>query len=137
MKQETWPELSFEKGNETYQTIQLWTQISGKVKLSKMPWINHSWHVTLFVTPFGLTTGDIPDFQKHFQINFDFLNHQLQIITSNSEERVFNLSGLSVAGYYRNILDALKDLDIAIKINPLPCEIENAVPFHEDLVLLP
>jgi hypothetical protein len=132
MKQETWPDLSFEKGNGTYQTIHLWTQIAGKVKLDKMPWINHSWHVTLFVTPFGLTTGDIPDLQKHFQINFDFLKHRLQIITSNNEERVFNLSGLSVAAFYHNILVTLKELDIEIKINPVPCEIENAIPFHED-----
>ncbi len=132
MKQETWPVLSFEKGNETYQTIHLWTQIAGKIKLAKMPWINHSWHVTLIVTPFGLSTGDLPDLKKHFQINFDFLKHQLQIITSDKEERMFHLSGMSVAGCYRNILAALKDLDIGIKINPLPCEIENAVPFHED-----
>ena len=91
MKQETWPELSFEKGNDTYQTIHLWTQIAGKIRLAKMPWINHSWHVTLYVTPFGLSTGNIPDLNKHFQINFDFLNHQLQIITSDKEERVLTL----------------------------------------------
>lgn len=132
MKQETWPELSFEKGNDTYQTIHLWTQIAGKIRLAKMPWINHSWHVTLYVTPFGLSTGNIPDLNKHFQINFDFLNHQLQIITSDKEERVFPLSVMSVAGCYRNILGALADLDIGIKINPIPCEIENAVAFHED-----
>jgi hypothetical protein len=132
MKQENWPELSFEKGNETYQTIHLWTQIAGKIKLAKMPWINHSWHTTLIVTPFGLSTGDIPDINKHFQINFDFLKHQLQIITSDKEERVFQLSGMSVASCYSNILSALKDLKIEIKINPIPCEIENAVPFHKD-----
>ena len=132
MKQETWPELSFEKGNDTYQTIHLWTQIAGKIRLAKMPWINHSWHVTLYVTPFGLSTGNIPDLNKHFQINFDFLNHQLQIITSDKEERVFPLSVMSVASCYRNILGALADLDIGIKINPIPCEIENAIAFHED-----
>lgn len=132
MKQEIWPELSFEKGNDTYQTIHLWTQIAGKIKLAKMPWINHSWHITLFVTPFGLSTGDIPDLKKHFQINFDFLRHQLQILTSDKEERVFELAGLSVAGFHRTILAAFEDLDIAIKINPIPCEIENAIPFPED-----
>lgn len=132
MKQEIWPELSFETGNDTYQTIHLWTQIAGKIKLAKMPWINHSWHVTLFVSPFGLSTGDIPDLKKHFQINFDFLKHQLQIVTSDKEERVFPLSEMSVASCYRNILTALKELDILLKINPLPCEIENAIPFHQD-----
>lgn len=132
MKQEIWPELSFEEGNDTYQTVHLWTQIVGKIKLSKMPWINHSWHVTLFVTSFGLSTGDIPDLKKHFQINFDFLRHQLQIVTSDKEERVFELVGLSVAGFYRTILAAFKDLDIAFKIIPIPCEIENVIPFPED-----
>ena len=73
----TWPELSYDEAKGTYETVHLWTQIAGKIKLGKLPWVNHSWHVTLFVTPYGLTTGDIPDKDKHFQINFDFLNHRL------------------------------------------------------------
>jgi len=87
MNKEIWPELSFDKGKESYQTIHLWTQIVGKIKLAKMPWINHSWHVTLMVTPFGLTTGALPSNGKHFQININFLNHQLEIITSQHEVR--------------------------------------------------
>lgn len=131
-KKETWPELSFEEGKETYQTIHLWTQIVGKIKLTKMPWINHSWHVTLMVTPVGLTTGDIPSNGKHFQIDFDFLNHKLEITTSQNEVRTFNLLSLSISAFYRNILSSLEELGIEVKINPVPSEMENPTPFDKD-----
>lgn len=132
MKNENWPELTFEMAKETYETIHLWTQIAGKIKVAKLPWINHSWHTTLFVTPFGLTTGDIPAEGKHFQINFDFLHHRLQILTSKKEEQTFDLNSLSVASCYNNTLSVLTDLGIECKINPMPNEIEGAVPFHLD-----
>jgi len=127
-----WPELSFEEGKETYQTIHLWTQIVGKIKLAKMPWINHSWHVALMVTPVGLTTGDLPSNGKHFQIDIDFLNHQLEIITSQNEVRKFNLMSLSVGAFYRNILASLKELGIEVKINPTPNEMEDPTPLDKD-----
>ncbi|MDN3668268.1 DUF5996 family protein [Echinicola jeungdonensis] len=132
MKSESWPELSFEKAKETYETIHMWTQIVGKIKLVRLPWINHSWHITFFVTPFGLTTGDIPYPEKHFQINFDFLNHYLQIITSKNEEQRIDLKNLSVASCFKKTFSILKDLDIECEINPLPNELENPVPFHLD-----
>ena len=132
MGKDNWPELSFEEAKETYQTIHLWTQIAGKIKLSKMPWINHSWHVTLSVSPFGLTTGNIPDQQQHFQINFDFIKHQLQIITSSGAERVFTFADLSVAAFYRNLLATLQELGISAKINKVPNELIDPIPFHQD-----
>lgn len=125
-----WPELSYEKSKGTYETIHLWTQIAGKIKLDKLPWINHSWHVTFFVTPYGLTTGDIPDKDKHFQINFDFINHRLQIITSKKEERLLDLKSLSVASCYSNTLEILSDFGIDCQINPVPNEMENPVPLN-------
>lgn len=134
MRKEKWPELSYEKAKKTYETIHLWTQIAGKIKLTKLPWINHSWHVTLFVTPFGLTTGDISGSDKHFQINFDFLRHRLQIITSKKEEQVFDLKSLSVASCYNHTLITLKKFGIDCQINPIPNEIENPTPFHLDKV---
>lgn len=132
MKSESWPELSYEKAKETYETIHLWTQIAGKIKLVKLPWINHSWHVTLFVTPSGLTTGDIPANEKHFQIDFDFLQHRLQIITSKKEEHAFDLKSLSVASCYHKTLAVLKDLGIECKIDSMPNEIEGAIRFPLD-----
>lgn len=59
--QPRWPEIAYSDWQDTCQTLQLWTQIVGKIRLRKSPWINHSWHVTLYVTPRGMTTGPIPD----------------------------------------------------------------------------
>lgn len=132
MRTEDWPELSYEKAKATYETIHLWTQIAGKIKLAMLPWINHSWHVTLFVTPFGLTTGDIPGNNKHFQINFDFLKHRLQIITSKNEEQTFDLRSLSVASCYKHTMTTLEKFGIDCQINPIPNEIENPTPLHLD-----
>jgi len=129
---DVWPELSFEKGKETYQTIHLWTQILGKIKLAKMPWINHSWHVTLLVTPFGLTTGELWSNGKHFQINLNFLNHQLEISTSQNEIRKIDLLTLSVSSCYRNILTILNELGIEAKINPVPNELVNPIRLDKD-----
>src|SRR5690554_2260324 len=126
----TWPELSYEAAKETYETVHLWTQIAGKIKLGKLPWVNHSWHVTLFVTPYGFTTGDIPDKDKHLQINFDLLNHRLQIITSKNEERLLDLKSLSAASCYSNVLEILSDFGIDCRINAVPNEIENPVPLN-------
>jgi hypothetical protein len=132
LNKEIWPELSFEKGKETYQTIHLWTQIIGKIKLAKMPWINHSWHVTLMVTPFGLTTGELWSNGKHFQININFLNHQMEILTSHNELRKIDLLSLSVSSCYRSILALLLELGIEVKINPIPNELVNPTRFDKD-----
>lgn len=129
MGKEQWPELSYEDAKETYKTIHLWTQIVGKIKIARLPWINHSWHVTLFLIPTGLTTGDIPSEEKHFQINFDFVKHILQIATSKGETETFDLESLSVASCYENIFTTLKNLDISCEINPVPNEMEEAIPF--------
>lgn len=84
------------------------------------------------MTPSGLTTGDIPDVEKHFQINFDFKKHQLQIITSNDESRIFGLTDLSVAGFFNRIMESLTELGIKADINLIPSEIENGTPFNKD-----
>ncbi|WP_187261950.1 DUF5996 family protein [Pontibacter beigongshangensis] len=131
MKNE-WPTLSYADAKDTYQTLHLLTQIVGKIKLAKMPWVNHSWHVTLLVTPTGLSTADIADGDKHFQIDFDFLQHQLQLRTSAGQTRSFDLEKLSVASCYEKIIKALADCDIQVKLNPVPNELENPIPFHKD-----
>ena len=132
MKNSSWPELSYQEAKETYETLHLWTQIAGKIKLCKLPWINHSWHVTLLVTPRGLTTGNIPAEGKSFQINFDFLQHRLQIITSSNEEQLIGLQSLSVASCYDKVMDTLKQFGIGCEINPVPNEIADAIPLNED-----
>lgn len=129
-----WPELSYENGKDTFETIHLFTQIIGKIKLATLPWINHSWHVALHIVPTGLTTQMIPYEDKSFQIDFDFLEHQLKIITSDGEQRQFDLPGLSVADFYQRVFYSLRKLAINILIYPIPCEIENPIPFEEDTV---
>jgi hypothetical protein len=99
---------------DTYATLHLWTQIVGKIRLTKSPWLNHSWHVALYVTARGLTTSPIPDALRTFQIDFDFIDHTLRISTSDGAERQFALAGHSVASFYVAVLAALRDLGIHV-----------------------
>src|SRR5271156_5642974 len=92
-----WPELPTDAWRDTYATLHLWTQIVGKIRLARSPWLNHSWHVALYVTPRGLTTSPIPDCDRTFQIDFDLIDHQLDITTSDGAQRRFALAGRSVA----------------------------------------
>lgn len=128
----TWPKLSFKEAQKTYETIHLWTQIVGKIRLVKMPWINHSWHVTLYVTPSGLTTSDVVAGDKDFQLDFDFIHHQLQLKTSAGETSSIDLKKLSVAGCYKQVLDALREVGIEADIYPVPNELEDPIPFYKD-----
>lgn len=127
------PELSYKNHAETYQTLLLWTQIIGKIKLDKLPWINHSWHVTLHVTPRGLTTQTLRCGDQYFQIDFDFINHQLEITTDSGEVEIIELKdGLSVADFYTAVKSTLEELGINVKIYTTPNELEDPVPFDKD-----
>ncbi|MEO6905313.1 MAG: DUF5996 family protein [Ginsengibacter sp.] len=132
--QQQWPTLSYEKGKDTFETLHMWTQIVGKIKLATLPWVNHSWHITLHIISTGLTTQTMPYKDQNFQIDFDFIEHQLKITTSNGELRKFDLHRISVAGFYKKIFKLLHELNINIKIKPVPVEIENPVPFEKDFV---
>jgi hypothetical protein len=127
-----WPVLSYQKGKATFDTLHMWTQIVGKIKLAVMPWINHSWHITLHVTSDGLSTKTMPFNGRNFQIDFDFIQHQLKIKTGGGDERHFDLHRLSVAAFYKKIFEQLHELDIDIKIKPEPVELENPIPFEHD-----
>jgi hypothetical protein len=131
MKSE-WPELSYNDAKDTYETLHLFTQIIGKIKLAKLPWINHSWHVTLLVTTSGLTVTDLPDRNKNFRMDFDFIQHKLIVKTSDGDIRQIDLPGISVAMFYSNVIKALNQLDIDVKINTTPNEIEHPIPFNKD-----
>lgn len=129
-----WPTLSYIKGKDTFTTLKLFTQIIGKIKLATLPWINHSWHVSLQIIPTGLTTLTIPTATKDFQIDFDFIEHQLQIKTSQGEFLYFSLRDISVAEFFRKVFDCLRRLKIEVNIFPVPSEIENPIPFKEDYI---
>lgn len=127
-----WPVLSYQKGKATYDTLHMCTQIVGKIKLAVMPWVNHSWHITLHVTLTGLSTRTMYYNGRDFQIDFDFVDHRLIIKTGEGQEKHFRLHGISVAAFYKNIFEKLHELEIDVKIKPEPVEVEHPVPFEQD-----
>jgi hypothetical protein len=127
-----WPELPTTAWRETYATLHLWTQIVGKIRLARAPWLNHSWHVTLYVTARGLTTSPIPDGIGTFQIDFDFIDHHLRISTSDGATRQFALAGKSVAGFYAAVMADLAELGIHITIDEMPNELPEPIRFSQD-----
>ncbi|GAB3796672.1 DUF5996 family protein [Spirosoma humi] len=127
-----WPQLDFAAWSPTLTTLHLWTQIVGKVRLRQMPWINHSWHVSLYVSPSGLTTGSVPYKQGVFQLDFDFLTHYLRISTSTGAQAAVKLYPRSVASFYQELMEQLDRLAIDVTIQGTPNEVEVAIPFHED-----
>jgi hypothetical protein len=129
---EVWPELPYNAWQETCTTLHMWTQIVGKIRLVKMPWVNHSWHVTFYVTPRGLTTSAIPDGTQQFQIDFDFIDHRLVVEVSDGSSRSFALQPMTVADFYTKLLGILHQLNIAVRINELPNEVAEPVRFSED-----
>jgi hypothetical protein len=88
---QAWPELPYAAWKDTCATLQLWTQIVGKIRLVQTPWLNHSWHVVFYVTPRGLSTSSIPYGERSFELNFDFLDHTLKISTSDGTQREVGL----------------------------------------------
>src|SRR5665213_1092533 len=128
----SWPELPIAAWRETYETLHLWTQIAGKIRLARAPWLNHSWHVALYVTARGLTTSPIPDGTRTFQIDFDFIDHDLRISTSDGARRRFALVGQSVASFYAAVMAALAELGIQIAIDEMPSELPEPVRFSLD-----
>jgi Family of unknown function (DUF5996) len=129
---ELWPALPYDDWKDSCTTLHLWTQIVGKIRLAQTPWVNHSWHVTLYVTPRGLTTSPIPYDGRAFQIDFDFIDHALLIQTSDGEERRLALEPRAVAEFHAALMATLAELDIRVRINGSPNEISNPIPFRED-----
>ena len=134
MKNSTWPDLRFKDLKETLETVHLWTQIVGKVRLVKMPWLNHSWHVTLYVSPRGLTTGSIPYEKGLFQIDFDFISHRLTISTSENGQYQFGLYQRTVSSFYGELFEKLSTAEVEAVIYARPNELETAIPFEKDEV---
>ena len=129
---ERWPELPYAAWKDTRDTLQLWTQVVGKIRLELTPWQNHSWHVALYVTARGLTTSPIPDGIRSFQIDFDFIDHVLWVRTSDGHYRQVMLRPMPVAEFYAETMSALEQLGINVHITTMPCEIADCVPFEQD-----
>jgi Family of unknown function (DUF5996) len=131
-KTERWPELPYAAWKDTRTTLHLWTQVVGKVRLALTPWLNHSWHVALYVTTRGLTTSPIPWSNGSIQIDFDFIDHVLWVRTSEGHSRQIMLRPTSVAEFYEDVMIALRELGIDVHINTMPCEIADCTPFEKD-----
>lgn len=129
---ESWPALPFEAWRDTCETLHLWMQIVGKVRMELSPFVNHWWHVTLFITPRGLTTSAIPYHGGTFEVTFDFIDHTLRIFTSEGTSRALPLIPRSVAAFYQEFMGCLRALGIEVTINTLPSEVQNPIRCDED-----
>jgi hypothetical protein len=128
----SWPELPTAAWRDTYATLHLFTQVIGKIRLARAPWLNHSWQVALYVTTHGLTTSPIPDGVRTFQIDFDFIDHTLRISTSDGATRRLELAGQSVAKFYTAVTAALAELGIHVPIDDMPNELPDPIRFSDD-----
>ena len=129
---ERWPPLRYADWADTAQTLHMWLQIAGKIRMASTPPVNHSWHVTLYVSARGLTTSPMMSDDGLFEIEFDFIDHRLVIRTTEGEERSFPLQPMTVAAFYDRIMSVLGELKLHVKINPKPSEVESPIPFDED-----
>lgn len=129
----SWPPLEPSRTQrDTCATLHLWTQVVGKVRLAVTPWVNHSWHATLYVTARGLTTSLMPTQPHGLQIDFDLIDHQLCFATTGGRRLAVPLKMQSVAEFHAAVLTTLEDLGMPIQIHEVPSELPDAVPFRED-----
>jgi hypothetical protein len=129
-----WPALPLEAWRDTRDTLHLWLQIVGKVRLALTPWLNHSWHATFYVTPRGLTTSSIPYGERALQADFDFLEHALVVVTSDGPVGRLPLEPRTVADFYDAVSRLLSELGMPVDIHETPNEIPDAIPFRDDRV---
>ncbi len=127
-----WPELNYKEWSETIETVHMWTQIAGKIRLALTPWTSHSWHVPLYVTPCGLTTSTIHHDDGQFDLEFDFLNHELRIRDGLGRTRVVALRPRTVSSLYTEVLAHLAELGLPVRIYEVPSEVADPIPFSQD-----
>ncbi len=131
---EFWPALPLAEWRETRDTLHMWTQIVGKVRMALSPRVNHWWEVPLYVTARGLTTSPIPYDSGVLEIQFDFLAHALTAQTSTGGAKTLPLTPCAVADFYAELMKSLQALGVTVKIWPMPVEIPNPIRFEQDRV---
>lgn len=131
-KSARWPTLTIANWKETCSTLHLWTQIVGKIRTKLVPWTNHSWHSTLYVTPRGLTTLGMPYGEESLQIDFDFIDHRVIVQMSDGQMGSIPLEPMSVADFYARLLKMLDELSVPVKIHGRPNEVDPAIAFEAD-----
>src|SRR5258706_12760084 len=127
-----WPALPLDGWRDTYTTLHMWTQIVGKIRLMLSPPVNHWWHVALYVTSRGLTTSPVPYGAGAFETEFDFIDHQLQIVTSDGNRKSIPLVSEPVAVFHDKLMFTLRSLGVDVSINEKPQEVPDAIPFDKD-----
>ncbi len=125
-----WPDLPFAAWNETCDTLQLWIQIVGKIRIALTPLINHWWNATLLVTARGIEAPAMPYRGRMIDMVFDFAQRRLAIETSDGRRESIELRPMTVADFYAALMQALHRLDIEVQIWTMPCEIAGAMPFR-------
>src|ERR671938_936438 len=127
-----WPTLPLAEWQDTYATLHMWTQVVGKVRLALTPLVNHWWNVPLYVSPRGLTTSAMPYGDRSLEIEFDFIEHRLHFTCSDGESKSLPLAPRSVADFYADVMQTLRDLGAEVKIWTTPVEIPDPIPFEQD-----
>jgi Family of unknown function (DUF5996) len=132
MSSETLPALPFDEWRETCETLHMWAQVVGKVRLAQTPLVNHWWNVPLYLTARGLTTSAMPHGDRTFQIDFDFVDHRLLIETSDGQTDALPLAPRTVADFYGEVMRRLARLGVGVKIWTTPVEVPDPIPFERD-----
>ena len=129
---DAWPALAYDQWKDTLNTLHMWTQIVGKIRMALTPPVNHWWHVPLYVCARGLTTSPIPYGTRSFEIEFDFIDHHLVVRTAEGQVRTVELRPRTVADFYAELMTVLGELGIEVRISPVPQEVADAIPFDQD-----
>jgi len=127
-----WPALPYEEWKDTYDTLHMWTQVVGKIALASTPPLNHSWAIALSVTPRGLSTRRLRHHSQTFEMEFDFIDHQLVIRASDSSDRTLPLEPRTVADFYQELMTVLREMGLAVTIWTMPVEIPSPIRFEND-----
>ena len=131
---EIWPVLPYDAWKDTCATLHMWTQVVGKVALALAPPLNHSWAIAMQVTPRGIATRTLSHRHRSFTVQFDFVEHRLEIRASDGDTRTLALRPQTVAGFYREVMATLEGMDLRVKIWPMPVEIPSPIRFDLDTV---
>jgi hypothetical protein len=132
MKTESLPELPLVEWQDTLATLHMWSQIVGKIRLEQTPLVNHFWNTPLYVTPRGLTTSIIPHGERSFEMDFDFIDHELLVKTDGGETKAIRLYPRSVSDFYNEVMKTLEELNLNVRIWTMPVEVENPIRFTDD-----
>ncbi len=127
-----WPELPLAAWKDTYDTLHRILQVVGKVRMELSPPQNHWWHVTLYLTSRGLTTSPIPSGTETFQIDLDFIDHEIHVVHSNGASRTLALHAHPVAEFYRELMIVFHELGVNVRVWPKPVEMEERTPMDRD-----